>query len=47
MMNHRALARSYGLIPLVGPITKSLPHWLEQFANRRGGSRGRDASAGS
>jgi methanogenic corrinoid protein MtbC1 len=47
MMNHRALARSYGLIPLVGSITKSLPHWLEQFANRRRDNRGRDASAGS
>jgi hypothetical protein len=47
MMNHRALARSYGLIPLVGSITKSLPHWLEQFADRRRDNRGRDVSAGS
>jgi methanogenic corrinoid protein MtbC1 len=46
MMNHRSLARSYGLIPLVGSITKSLPHWLEQFASRRG-KRGRDVTAGS
>jgi MerR family transcriptional regulator, light-induced transcriptional regulator len=47
MMNHRSLARSYGLIPLVGSISKSLPQWLERFSKRRGGKRGGDALAGS
>jgi DNA-binding transcriptional MerR regulator len=32
LMNHKALARSYGLIPLTGPIASAIPQWMAEFA---------------
>ena len=36
-MNHKALARRYGLIPLTGPISSALPHWFAEFERLSGG----------
>jgi hypothetical protein len=32
LMNHKALARSHGLIPLTGPIASIIPQWMAEFA---------------
>ncbi len=31
LMNHKALARSHGLIPLTGPIGAVIPQWMAEF----------------
>jgi methanogenic corrinoid protein MtbC1 len=36
LMNHRALARSHGLIPLTGPIASAIPQWMAEFARLAG-----------
>ncbi len=36
LMNHRALARSHGLIPLCGPIASVIPQWMDEFARLAG-----------
>jgi hypothetical protein len=32
LMNHKALARSHGLIPLTGPVASAIPQWMAEFA---------------
>ncbi len=36
VMNHRALARGHGLIPLTGPIAAVIPQWMVEFARLTG-----------
>jgi methanogenic corrinoid protein MtbC1 len=34
LMNHKGLARRYGLIPLAGPVSITVPLWIEEFQRR-------------
>lgn len=38
VMNHKALARRHGLIPLTGPIARAMPLWIAEFERLAAGT---------